>query len=97
MEMVQRMHVNMPKLIGLFMQNISQESKVVIREDADYLTWFPNKDPEKIWQALKKTHKVDSISIVKKVVEMTTRKNYQMIKQGGFESLTQFSKRFRAF
>jgi hypothetical protein len=39
------------------MQNISQESKDAIREDADYLTWCPNKDPEKAWKTLEKIHK----------------------------------------
>lgn len=48
-------------------------------------------------QALERTHKVDSISTVTKVVEMTARKNYQTVKQGGFETLTQFIEKFRVY
>jgi hypothetical protein len=41
-----------------------------------------------LWQALGKAQKVDSISTVMQVVEMTARKNYLTINQGGFEILT---------
>ncbi len=78
------------------MQNIRQEIKTAIIEDTEYLTSCTNKDPEKCWQALEKKHNVESISAVTQVVEMTTRKNYHTIKPGGFETLKQFSGRFRA-
>jgi hypothetical protein len=96
MEIVQQSIENRWKLFGLIMQKISQESKDAIRDDEDYLTWFPNKDPEKVWQALNRTDNVDSISTVTQVVEMTARMNYPTIKQRGFEILAQFSKCFQA-
>jgi hypothetical protein len=34
-------------LFGLIMQHISQENKDAIKEAPNYLTWYPNKDPEK--------------------------------------------------
>jgi len=54
-----------------------------------------DKDPEKLWQAIIKTHKVDCVSNVDAVKELTARKAYQNIKQGSFETLAQYSARFR--
>jgi hypothetical protein len=34
-------------------------------------------DPEKLWQTIVKTHKVDSVSNVSQVKELTARKAYQ--------------------
>jgi hypothetical protein len=48
-----------------------------------------------LWQVIVKTHKVDCVSNVMQVKELMARKAYQQIKQGPFESLTQFSERFR--
>jgi hypothetical protein len=42
-----------------------------------------------------KTHKVDCISNVSQVKEVVARKAIQTIKQGAFESLSQYSNRFR--
>jgi hypothetical protein len=40
-------------------------------------------------------HKVDCVSNVTAVKELAARKAYQSIKQGSFESLAQYSERFR--
>jgi len=42
-----------------------------------------------------KTHKVDCVSNVSQVKELTARKAYQQIKQGPFETLAQYSEHFR--
>ena len=55
----------------------------------------PRKDPEKLWQAIIRTHKVDTLSNVDAVKDLEARKAYQNIKQGSFETLAQYSVRFR--
>jgi hypothetical protein len=85
-----------PKLYGLIMEHISAESKDAIKTEADYDIWQANKDPEKLWQALEKMHKVDSVSAVSEMVELVARQHYYAIKQGSYETLIQFSERFRA-
>ncbi len=55
----------------------------------------PRKDPEKLWQAIIRTHKVDTVSNVDAVKDLEARKAYQNIKQGSFETLAQYSVRFR--
>jgi hypothetical protein len=47
-----------------------------------------------LWQAIIRTHKVDTVSNVDAVKDLVARKAYQNIKQGSFETLTQYSVRF---
>jgi hypothetical protein len=54
-----------------------------------------DKDPEKLWKAITRTHKVDCVSNIDAVKEITARKSYQNIKQESFETLVQYSARFR--
>ncbi len=49
-------------------------------------------DPEKLWKAIVKTHKVDCVSHGDAVKELAAGKAYQMIKQGSFKTFAQYSK-----
>jgi hypothetical protein len=71
-----------PKLLGLIMQHLSAESKDELRESADYEEWFTNTDPEKPWQTIERTHKVDCISNMNEVIELSARKAYHSMRQG---------------
>ncbi len=84
-----------PKLYGLIRQHMSLESKDELAKEKDYDQWHANTDPEKRWQAIERTHKADSSSNVDEVKSMAARKAYQNIKQGVFEMLAAYSKRFR--
>jgi len=90
-----KMEEDRPKLYGLIMQHMSVESKDEVAQDEDYEDWHRDKDPEKLWQAIIKTHKVNTTSNVDVVKDLATRKAYQSIKQGSFETLAQYSVRFR--
>jgi hypothetical protein len=90
-----KMEEDRPKLYGLIMKNMSVESKDEVTQEPNYEVWHSEKDPEKLWQAIIKTHKVDCVSNVTAVKELAARKAYQNIKQGSFESLAQYSERFR--
>jgi hypothetical protein len=84
-----------PKLYGLIKQHMSLESKDEVAKEKDYNQWHANTDPEKLWQAIERTHKVDSSSNVDEAKSMAARKAYQNIKQCAFETLAVFSERFR--
>jgi hypothetical protein len=86
---------NRPKLYGMIRQHMSLESKDEVAKKKDYEHWHADTDPEKLWQAIERTHKVDSMSNVDEVKAMAARKAYQNIKQGSFETLAQYSERFR--
>ena len=88
------MKKNRPKLYGMIRQHLSAESKDEIKGETDYEEWHKRKDPEKLWQAIEKTHKVDSISTVTEVIQLTACKAYQGMNQGPYETLVSFSERF---
>jgi hypothetical protein len=88
------MEEDRPKLYGLIMQHMSVESKDEVAQDEDYKEWHQEKDPEKLWQAIIRTHKMDTVSNVDSVKALAARKAYQNIKQGSFETLAQYSVRF---
>jgi hypothetical protein len=71
---LEKMVEDRPKLYGLIMQHMSVESRDEVAQDPDYVTWHAEKDPEKLWKAIVKTHKVDCVSNVTAVQELTARK-----------------------
>jgi hypothetical protein len=89
------MEEDRPKLYGLMMKHMSVESKDEVAQEPEYNVWHAEKDPKKLWQAIVRTHKVDCVSNVTAVKELTARKAYQNINQRPFESLAQYSERFR--
>jgi hypothetical protein len=89
------MEENRPKLYGLICRHMSAESKDEIPQDPDYDKWSVATDPKKHWKAIIETHKVDCVSSVDAVKELAARKAYQMIKQGAFKMLAQYSEQFR--
>jgi hypothetical protein len=91
---IDKMRADRPRLYSLIRQHMSVESRDEVAQQADYADWHAEKDPEKLWQAIVKTHKVDSASHVTEVMELTARKAYQGIRMGTFETLAMYSERF---
>jgi hypothetical protein len=89
---VGRMTQDRAKLYGLILEHLSKESRDEIVQEPDYEKWHNTTDPEKLWQAITRMHKVDCVSNVMQVKELTARKAYLTIKQGPFELLAQYSK-----
>jgi hypothetical protein len=48
-----------------------------VAQDEEYEEWHRDKDPEKLWQAIIRTHKVDTDSNVDAVKDLAARKAYQ--------------------
>jgi hypothetical protein len=92
---VGRMRADRPKLYGLILEYMSVESRDEVAREPDYEVWSIATDPEKLWQAIVRMHKVDCVSNISQVKKLTARKAYQNIRQGAFESLSQYSERFR--
>jgi hypothetical protein len=91
---IDKMQPDRPRLCGLIRQHMSVESRGDVAKQLDYANWHAEKDPEKLWQAIVKTYKVDSASHVMEVMELTAKKAYQGIKMGTFKTLAMYSKRF---
>jgi hypothetical protein len=91
---IDKMRADRQRLYGLIRQHMSVESRDEVAQQPDYADWRAEKDPEKLWQAIVKTQKVDSASHVTEVMELTARKAYQGIGMGTFETLAMYSERF---
>jgi hypothetical protein len=92
---IEKMMDARPKLFGLILRDMSLEGKDEVVQDPDYDVLSEATDPEKLWQVIVKTHKIDCVTSVDTVKELAAGKAYQSIKQGPFETLAQYSERIR--
>lgn len=90
------MSMKEPMLYAMIWQYLSPESMDEIKHDEDYKKFSDANDPEGLWKAIIKTHKVTTVSRVKGVIKRSARKQYQAIRQGGYESLISYRERFDA-
>jgi hypothetical protein len=77
---LEKMMDERPKLYGLILRHMSAESKDEVAQDPDYETWSEAMDPEKLWQAIMSTHKVDCVTSIDAIKELAARKAYQSIR-----------------
>jgi len=77
---LEKMMDECPKLYGLILRHMSAESKDEVAQDPDYETWSEATDPEKLWQAIMSTHKVDCVTSIDAIKELAARKAYQSIR-----------------
>jgi hypothetical protein len=85
-----------PMLYAMIWQYLSPKSVDEIKHDEDYKTFSDENDPEGLWLAIIKTHKVSTVNRVKGVMKRSSRRQYQSIKQGGYKSLISYRERFNA-
>lgn len=89
-----KMRENKPKLYGLIMQYLSDESKDEIKRQDKYDDIEKTADPEGLWRLVEETHKVTSISKVEAVTKLAARTTYQNMRQGPYESIITYKERF---
>ncbi len=82
------------KLFALIIMYLSEESLDAVKRESGWDKIEDEADPEGLWMLVEKKHKVHSASEVKEVTKLTARANYQMIRQGGYESIIAYKERF---
>ncbi len=80
-------------LYGFIWKHLSLESWDKMKESVDFDTWDSAKDPEKLWQEIVSTHKVNSTSGVSAIKQHSARVTYLNCRQGGSESLVSYKER----
>jgi hypothetical protein len=80
-------------LYGFIWRHLSLESHDKMKEATDFDTWDNEKDPEKLWQEIVCTHKVNTTSGVSAIKQRSARVTYLNCHQGGFESLVSYKER----
>jgi hypothetical protein len=66
---VDKMHSDHPRLYGLIRMHMSVESRDKVSQERNYALWHADKDPERLWQTILRTHKVDCMSNINEVME----------------------------
>ncbi len=80
-------------LYGFIWRYMSLESCNIMKEAADFNTWDNEKDPEKLWQQVVRTHKVNTTSGVWAIKQRLAHVTHLNCRQGGFESLVSYKER----
>ena len=66
-----------PKIYGYVWKFLSVESQDEVKHQVDYVKFNADKDPERLWAAIVKTHEVNSLSKIPEVLKMAARNNYR--------------------
>jgi len=83
-----------PKLYGLILQYLSDESMEAIKKDPEWTDIEADADPEKLWALVVQKHKVHSASEVEEIVKLSARQMYRNVRQGAYESIISYKERF---
>jgi hypothetical protein len=82
------------KLYAMIWQYLSQESMAEVKRHTDYEVIKTNRDVQRLWEIIEETHKVFTISRIAAVIKKTARKEYQLMHQGAYKSITTYKERF---
>ena len=83
-----------PKLYGLILKYLSDESLDSIQKEAGWSMVEADGDPETLWQLVETKHKVHSASEVEAVVKLAARTQLASCRQGAYESIVTFKQRY---
>jgi hypothetical protein len=78
----------------MIMMYLSEESLDAVKKEPMWTKIEDEADAEGLWKLVEQKHKVHTASEVKEIMKLTARANYQMIRQGGYESIIAYKERF---
>jgi hypothetical protein len=78
----------------MIMMYLSEESLDAIKKEPTWTKIEDEADAEGLWKLVEQKHKVHTACEVKEITKLTTRANYQMICQGGYETIIAYKERF---
>ena len=90
------MNNDKPGMYGYILSKLSKESVDEIERHEDYDTFNKDKDPLKLWLAIKETHLTLTISKIDTVIRKAAKDDYASCKQGEYEDIVDFKRRFDA-
>ena len=93
-KLISAMQNNRTSCYNFIMSKLSRESKDEIKRDPDYVTFYEENDPLKLWMSLKKLHLTTTLSKSNEVLLKQSADNYKNCYMGEFETLSEFRERF---
>jgi hypothetical protein len=82
------------KLFAMIMMYLSKESLDAVKKEPTWTKIEDEADAEGLWKLVEQKHKVHTASKVKEITKLMARANYQMIRQGCYESIIAYKERF---
>jgi hypothetical protein len=83
-----------PQLYALILKYLSKESLEAVQKHQDWADIEANVDPVRLWRVVEDKHRVHSTSEVAAIVKLEARNQLKNIKQGAFESIITYKKRY---
>jgi hypothetical protein len=90
------MAIDRTSMFAYMLSKLSKESMDEFAHHEDYATIEAERDPLKLWLAIKVTNQTLTTSKVAAVVKKSAREEYNACKQGTYESIVDYKRRFNA-
>ena len=93
---VDDMRVDRTSMYAYLLSKLSKESMDEVQGHADWKTIETSRDPLELWLVIKSTHQILTTSKVASVIKKTAREEYSACKQGAFEHIVDYKRKFDA-
>jgi len=90
------MEIDKTSMFAYIISKLSKESLDEVQGAKDWAMIETSRDPLALWMTVKKTHQILTTSKVASVIKKTAREEYAACKQGGFEHIVDYKRKFDA-
>jgi hypothetical protein len=90
------MKIDRTSMFAYLISKLSKESLDEVQGDASWDKIEVSRDPLDLWKVIKATHQILTTSKVASIIKKTAREEYAACKQGPFEHIVDYKKRFDA-
>jgi hypothetical protein len=88
------MRIDRTSMFAYLISKLSKESYDEVQGHKDWGTIESSRDPLQLWLAIKSTHQILTTSKVAGIIKKTAREEYSACKQGSFEHILDYKRRF---
>jgi len=93
---VDDMRVDRTSMYAYLLSKLSKESMDEVQGHADWKTIETSRDPLELWLVIKSNHQILTTSKVASVIKKTAREEYSACRQGAFEHIVDYKRKFDA-
>jgi len=90
------MKIDRTSMFAYLISKLSKESLDEVQGDEAWSTIESSRDPLELWKVIKATHQILTTSKVASVIKKTAREEYAACKQGAFEHIVDYKRKFDA-
>jgi hypothetical protein len=90
------MQIDRTSMFAYIISKLSKESLDEVQGDKEWVNIEESRDPLELWKVVKATHQILTTSKVAAVIKKTAREEYAACKQGPFEHIVDYKRKFDA-